>query len=383
MGQQMTKTVLLTLGRLPKALELARSFKLAGWRVIIAEPFSWHVARLSRSVDVSRAITAPVENRKRYLEDLLKIVSDFSVDLIVPVSEESMYVAALHGDLPAGVHLFAPSQETLLRLHNKHDFIELATSYGLPVPQTAFTTSLEAETISRNGAHVIKPVFSCSGKGVRIVEHAARLAVEDTSNSIIVQQYVPGQVYSSFSIASQGQVLISVIYKGTVMSGTVSVAFERVAHLPTVTGWIDQFVARSNYSGFISFDFVDANNGTAYAIECNPRMTSGAHFVHPDDLARAIVDPLCESPVRFKTETQFQQFYPCLTEAQKSVFRPLERREKLKYLMCSKDVVWRANDPLPFLLMPLTSYKILALSIFQGLSFGEAATRDIEWTPAS
>ena len=52
----------------------------------------------------------------------------------------------------------------------------------------------------------------------------------------------------------------------------------------------------------------------------------------------------------------------------------------LKHLLSSRDVIWRASDPLPFLLMPMTSYQILAMSIFEGLSFGEAATRDIEWT---
>ena len=62
---------------------------------------------------------------------------------------------------------------------------------------------------------------------------------------------------------------------------------------------------------------------------------------------------------------------------------PAERRRNFKYLRASQDVIWQANDPWPFVLMPFTSYQILALSIFKGLSFGEAATRDIEWTPAS
>ena len=78
----MTKTVLLTLGRLPKALELARGFKRAGWRVVIAEPFSWHVSRLSKSVDLSLAVTAPAEHGQRYLDDNLRVIRKHSIDLI-------------------------------------------------------------------------------------------------------------------------------------------------------------------------------------------------------------------------------------------------------------------------------------------------------------
>jgi predicted ATP-grasp superfamily ATP-dependent carboligase len=379
----MIKTVLLTLGRLPKALEIARSFNRAGWRVIIAEPFAWHVSRLSSSVDKSLAVTAPNDDRTQYLDDILAIVRTEAVDLVLPVSEEIMHVSALHGRLPPNVSMYAPPQETLLSLHDKHAFITRCQGYGLRVPDTFAATSEDAKILSLKGSHVIKPVFSCSGKGVKIYKTAAALAPEDVSQNLIVQQFIEGQVYSSFSIAHNGRALVTSVYRGTVMSGTVSVAFERVMDAKFVNAWIDEFIAKSNHSGFISFDFVSASDGTVYAIECNPRATSGVHFIHPGDLARAITEPESQEPIRFKSETLFQQFYPCLTETQKSVFNPEKRRENFKYLVGSKDVIWQAYDPLPFLLMPMTSYKILALSIFKGLSLGEASTRDIEWTPAT
>ncbi len=378
----MTKTVLLTLGRLPKALELARGFKRAGYKVIIADPFSWHVSKLSRAVDKSVTVTAPGIDKQRYLDDILGVVSSHAVDLIVPVSEETMHVAALHGRMPTGVEMYAPLQAVLLSLHDKHAFIARAQSYGLSVPETLAAENAEASALAASGPHVIKPMFSCSGRGVKIVKGAAPLELGDVAANMIVQRFIPGQVYSSFSIAHKGRALVTSIYKGTVMSGTVSVAFERVSNAVAIKDWIGRFITAANHSGFISFDFVEADNGAIYGIECNPRVTSGVHFIEPDDLARAIVDPENPEPIRFKRGRHFQQFYPCLTETQKSVFRPDDRRNNLKYLMCSKDVIWQASDPLPFLLMPLTSYQILAMSIFEGLSFGEASTRDIEWTAA-
>lgn len=376
----MSKTVLLTLGRLPKALELARAFASAGWRVVIAEPFAWHVSRLSRAVDKSFTVTAPAVDRTRYLKDLLTIIESERIDLVVPVSEETMHVAALHGRLPDGVVLYAPSQDALLQLHDKFEFIRRAEGYGLAVPKTFRAETAEAEAFASSTPHVIKPIFSCSGKGVTINTAAKPLEPENRSSNLIVQEFIPGRVLSSFSVAENGRRLLTALYKGTVMSGTVSVAFERVDDAPAALRWIDDFIAAEQHTGFISFDLVQAPDGRVSAIECNPRVTSGAHFVEPVDLARAVLDPGNPAPVRLKSKTRFQQFYPCLTETQKSVFNRELRRSNIKHLMSSRDVIWEARDPLPFLLMPLTSHQILAMSIFEGLSFGEAATRDIEWT---
>lgn len=376
----MTKTVLLTLGRLPKALDLARAFASAGWRVVVAEPFAWHLSRLSRAVDKSLQVTAPAMDRHQYLEDLRAIIAEERVDLVVPVSEESMHVAALRNVVPSDVQIFAPSQNVLLELHDKLRFIEIAASYGLHVPRTFSALSVDAVALAEAGPHVIKPVFSCSGKGVKICQEAAPLSPDDRNALTIVQQFMPGQVYSSFSIAHEGRPVITSIYKATVVSGTVAVAFERVDHAIAVRDWIERFIAAADYSGFISFDLIESADGTVSAIECNPRVTSGIHFIDERDVVAAMLTPLTAPPVRFKKTTKFQQFYPCLTETQKSVFQRARACRNLKYLVSSRDVIWRASDPLPFLLMPMTSYQILAMSIFEGLSFGEAATRDIEWT---
>ena len=101
----MARTVLMTLGRLPKGFEVARSFAQAGWRVIVAEPFAWHLARVSRAVARSYRVTAPNVDPARYRRDLGEIVAREAVELIVPVSEEAMHVAAMAPNLPPGVAL--------------------------------------------------------------------------------------------------------------------------------------------------------------------------------------------------------------------------------------------------------------------------------------
>ena len=82
-------TALLTLGRLPKALAIARALRTQGYRVIIAEPFAWHVSRVSRDVDQSFRLPAPNKNPRAYQEALLSLIRKERVDLVVPISEES------------------------------------------------------------------------------------------------------------------------------------------------------------------------------------------------------------------------------------------------------------------------------------------------------
>jgi len=375
-------TVLLTLGRLPKGLELAFAFASRGWRVLVAEPWSWHLSRVSRAVDRSYAVTAPTTDAAAYHRDLAGIAEREAVDLVIPVSEETLHVAGLADRLPTGCRLFCPSLTTLLTLHDKLAFINAALAHDLPAPDTFEVGTPEAEHLAATRAHIIKPRLSSAGHGLQIRRAGEPLPGLDSPH--VVQAYLPGEELCSFSIADRGRVIGTVIYRGLIVSGSVAVCFE-VDPQPdeAVIHWIARFVAATRYSGFIAFDFRRDADGRALPIECNPRTTSGIHFVQPDDLVTAIERPEDATRWRLRDEHRLQQFYPALTETQGAAFKGREWKPNLKHLFGCRDVSWQARDPLPFLLMPLTSYQILRRTIFSGMTFGEAATFDIGWYEAS
>jgi hypothetical protein len=378
----MSKTALLTLGRLPKALDIARALKQAGWRVIVAEPFAWHLARLSRSVDVSLVTRAPNGDPHGYLDDLEAIIDRHGVDLVVPVSEEILHVVGLEARLArrtgSPVRLYAPPAADVHRAHDKLAFARLAACLGLAVPDTAPIDDPDALHIARSGRHVVKPALSCSGIGVRLRDIAD---TEDWRPGDIVQRFLPGEHLSTFAVTVEGTVLRNVVYRGRVFSGTVAVAFERVDDATDVDTWVDRFVAATGWSGFVSFDFIRDTDGSACAVECNPRVTSGVHFLAPEGLAAAIAAPETRPHVGVSNRTRYQQFWPCLTETQASMLRGVgagsEFRRNLRHLTGSRDVTWATDDPLPLLTMPFTSWTILRRTIFAGETFGEASTRDI------
>ena len=375
----MPRTVLLTLGRLPKGLDAARSFARAGWRVIVAEPFAWHLARVSRAVARSYRVAEPNADGERYLADLAGIVAGEGVELVVPVSEEAMHAAAVADRLPPGARFYGMAQRDLLAVHDKLGFTRIAAGHGLAVPATWRADAPEAAALAAKRDYVAKPLFSCSGIGVRLLPRGTPLPDDLPRDRYLVQDWVRGLVCSTFSLAHAGRVQVTAVYRGTVMGGTVAVAFERIA-APAVEAWVAGFVRATGWSGSISFDFVLDEAGCPFAIECNPRMTSGVHFVDPDDLAPAIADPASMPRVRLREVRQAQQFFPCLTETQGSLFRRgAPFRRNLGHLLRSRDVTWSARDPLPLLTMPMTSWRILRQTLFEGRSMGEAATADIGW----
>jgi len=400
----MQASVLITLGRLPKALDLARSFSQLGYRVIVAEPFRWHVTGVSNHVAKTYQVTAPLVNREQYLQQLLEIVVKENISFVVPVSEEIIHVSFLRARLTAlidqgrAVTLYAMPSATLLRLHNKFQFIDCCREYGLAAPETAMlvnnansadsTVGIEARRASHADRlndtfdTVIKPVFSCSGRGVIFHSRGQQLPLAEADTPLIVQQKIGGELLSTFSIAHEGRVITTVVYRGIVMSGTVAVAFERIADDEAghqiVSAWVSKFIGTSKFSGFISFDLIVDELGVAYGIECNPRATSGLHFVDTRDLARAIVSPIGGTPIRFRKARRLQQFYPCLTEVQKSMFGK-NFFANLTALWHAKDVTWSWRDPLPFITMPITASQIIYLAMKSGCTFGEVATLDVGW----
>lgn len=370
--------ILLTLGRLPKALELARCLKAAGCEVFVAEPFGTHLCRASNAVTKRFKVTAPNTDAESYVSEMLAICSTAAIDMVIPVSEEVVHVSRLRARLPAHIRLFAPDHETVLGLHNKFNFIEIVKRAGLRAPDTFFATSEAAKAFAAAHDYVIKPALGCSGKGLRLGRKGDPVHLSDDQDIQILQRRIDGQEISSLSICSDGRVLGTAMYRGLIFSGTVSTCFERVDNA-SATDWINAFVAATNYSGFIAFDMIFDSAGDAWPIECNPRLTSGLHFMDHDDLAACILGKPINAPVRMKSQAAFQEGHTTLLEVYSVIFRPREFVRRIGYMTRAKDVLWSMRDPLPFLLMTPLSWPVLRQVMFEGTSFGEAATRDIEW----
>lgn len=370
-------TVLLTLGRLPKALDIARSFSALGWRVIVADPFKTHLLAASRAVSKSVRVPAPAVDAEAYLAALADIAESAQVDLVIPISEEIMFVGLLRSRLPARVQVLAMPPDALTAAHDKYAFARRAREIGLSAPRMALACDPEADEIAAAGDFVVKERHSCGGGGVSFFKRGAAFP---RSEHAIVQMLARGVEYSSCTLSHEGRARQTAIYRATMTSGTVAVGFERVDNA-AIESWIDRFIADAGWSGFISFDFMLDETGVPYGIECNPRLTSGVHFFECEDLARAILDS--NAPLRLRRERRLQQFWSCLLEAQRALPNLSRFRQRLAQVLGTRDVTWSATDPLPLLTMPWTAQEILRLASRINVSLAVAATYDLGWNAAA
>lgn len=368
-------SVLVTLGRLPKGLDLIRSFHARGWRVIVADPYRNHLARASRTIAKSYHVPAPSFDPKAYEAALLEIVKQHNIDLILPVSEDILYVSALRERLPAHVRLISMPHDLIHHVHDKYEFIMLAREIGLSVPDTALLHQAKAFDIAARGDYIVKPRHSCAGFGVSIHK---RLAPLPTRSGALVQTAIRGDEVSTCALVFEGKILGQAIYRGTLQSGTVAVGFERVEN-QAIDDWVARFAAATRWSGFISFDFMVDDDGIPYAIECNPRTTSGLHFFKTTDLAKAILEP--DHKLSFRRQRRFIQFWSVMQHFSDQFGNLAEMRRALRHIITTRDVTWSWSDPLPLLLMPWTAQEIMQASKRDHVPFGIAATRDFAYPP--
>lgn len=375
--------VLLTLGRLPKGLEVARAMRRTGCTVFVADPYGSHLCKPSRAVKRSFRVTAPNIDALAYRRQLLEIVIGEGIDLVIPVSEEAPHVAPLAADLPAHARMFGADFQTLTTLGNKLRFAEMAGGLGLAVPETHRADTAAAAELAATKDHVIKPLHGSSGLGLKLRRAGDALGPDDRTPEQLVQQRVEGRHVSSFAMARAGEALVTVVYEGGVMSGTTAVCFVRADDVPQVHEWVQAFVAATAHDGFISFDFILDDDGTPFAIECNPRLTSGVHFVQPETIAAFVLGaPLPDGPP-LKWQRKFQEGHTALLESYGALFtgRFGEFFRRFGHVLSSKDVLFGWRDPLPFLLMTPMSWPVLSRVMLKGMSFGEASTHDIQWRP--
>lgn len=367
-----TPTILLTLGRLPKGLDVARSFAAAGCRVVVAEPFTRHLVGASRAVAKSVVVRAPSGGKRGYLEDLARVVREEGVDWVIPISEETMHVTFLRDLVPDHVTIFTVPAERLLPLYDKHGFTRLCAEYGVRAPETFMLGTPEAVALAARCKVVVKPIHSCAGRGVRILEAGAPLPADNVP--CVVQRFVEGNIFSSCAIARKGRILGNILYRGAMFQGSVAILFERLEDA-RLTEWITRFVAASGHTGFISFDMIQDAAGEVWGIECNPRTTSGIHFFDNPTIARAVLE---NTPATPRAERRLQQFYSVLTALSGVMFRR-GYFAVLRELLGTKDVTFEARDPMPALTMIWTTWPILRLAMQRKAPFGEVATLDVGW----
>jgi len=372
--------ILLTCGRSPVTLDLARAFQRAGHTVFTAESLRAHVSQPSNAIKANFVVPAPRQEGEAFLSALKHIITENQIELLIPTCEEVFHIANGLNDLPCRV--FTEPLKKLDVFHNKWKFVISAGECELRTPESMLIMRQDDLLFAYShwrGA-VLKPVYS---------RFAARTLILPTLNEAlsslkfhepwIAQEFIAGQQFCSYSVCHSGHITAHAAYPTTFTAGQgAAIAFQPVEH-SGIFEWVSRYVKYHNVTGQMAFDFIQTPEGVLYALECNPRATSGAHLLtsNPQFVEAFInaemdcVTPYAHTSRMLGTAMLAYGLPAAITNGHFGAW--------WQTFTHSDDVLLDFKDPLPFLLQMRSIFAYMRLGRRQGISALEASTFDIEW----
>lgn len=356
------QTILITGARAPIALEMARSFKQAGHRVLMADALHWTIARWSNSVDKYYVFPSPRFHAEGFIERIKFLIESESITHIIPTCEEAFYFSMYQHHF--NCKIWVADFDTMKVLHSKYDFTEKSKPF-FSVPNTIKLNEFTDWQNSEN--YVFKPVFSRFATSVIINQRISENTIpQNEHQNWIAQTKIKGNEICIYSIWEEGIMKAFVAYHPLYRVGKGAGIFFEPIENKLIEKQVKYFGETLKYTGQLCFDVIIDEYETPYFIECNPRGTSGGHLLN-DRIAKAYFTET------FERQTT-QDF--CIKYAMALLHPAKFFSKKVRE---TTDVIYKKSDILPFLLQILSLFEITYIKLKKGVSWLEATTGDIEW----
>ena len=387
------RTALITGGRAPVALDLARNLTRLGWRVLVAESDPFALSASSNAVTRFYPVPAPNDGDGRYVESIGKIMAEESVDVLIPTCEEVFHLAErreyLQAQAKPGSRLCFDHLETLERLHSKFAFNQWIRELGLPAPSSVRATdrgALKDAAVSMKGDRVVlKPEYSrfaVSARVLRKTEIADLIPQIDVSpqRPWIAQEHLGGIEYCTYTLVDDGRITAHCVYEHEFTAGKgAGICFQAIHH-PEIDEWIRKFVEKIKFTGQIAFDFIETEDRGPLPIECNPRSTSGLHLLLQGSQPRDLFALPTDAPPILPRYGSTAQISLAMVFYGLPSVRSIRRlRSWFRIFFGARETILSLDDPMPFFYQFSAFYRLIRLAKCLGLTPLEASTRDIEW----
>ncbi|MEM9274727.1 MAG: ATP-grasp enzyme [Cyanobacteria bacterium P01_F01_bin.143] len=366
------QNILITGGKMTKALQLARSFHAAGHNVTLIETHKYWLSghRFSNAVKNFYTVPAPEKDADGYCQAILKIVQKEKIDAFIPVSSPvASYYDSLAGELIAPycqvLHFTA---EVTQILDDKFALCDKARALGLSAPKAFLITDpqqiLDFDFSGDRSKYLLKSISYNSVSRLDMTklpfpgmaDYIKNLPISE-ENPWTMQEFITGQEYCTHSTVRNGKIRLHCCSK----SSPFQVNYEHVEHRE-IYAWVEKFVRELNLTGQISFDFIQAEDGTVYPIECNPRTHSAiTMFYNHPGLADAYLKDGANKPIiplqnSKPTYWLYHEIWRLTGISSISDFQAW-----LQKIVKGTDAIFQVSDPLPFLTVPHWQITLLLL----------------------
>lgn len=353
------RTVLISGGKMTKALLLARSFKSAGHRVILADSAKYRFTghRFSRAVDAFYCLPEPTA--PNYSGALFDIVRYECVDNFIPVSSPaaSVYDARARQVLDGFCEVMHADEALVRMLDDKVEFSKTAVALGLRVPDWRRISSpqqVEDFDFPEGRSYILKRIAynpvgrldlpRLSNRTPKLNAAVSRWLPISEDDPWILQEFIAGQEYCAHGTVRRGRLQVYACCESSASQLNYAMTDK-----PRIRCWVERFVGALGVTGQLSFDFIEAADGQVYAIECNPRTHSAITLFHNHpQVASAYLDddhPVI-TPLAGARPTYwiYHEFWRLLTQRG-------QRSDRIAGILRGKDAIFSWWDPLPYLMV--------------------------------
>lgn len=370
------QTILISGGKMTKALQLARSFHQAGHRVILIETHKYWLTGHRYSWAVDRFYTVPNPQSPEYPQALLDIVRWEGVDVYVPVCSPvaSYYDAEIQTVLAPYCSVMHVDVEMLQRLDDKYEFATDAQTLGLRVPKSSKITNpqqvIDFDFTNEPRKYIIKSIAYDSIRRLDLTKLPCATPAETAAfvkslpiserNPWVMQEFIPGQEYCTHSTVRDGHLQLHCCCE----SSAFQVNYQQIDQ-PEIEDWIRTFAGSLKLTGQVSLDFMKADDdGEIYAIECNPRTHSAiTMFYNHPDVAQAYLQSaaLAQTVQPLPTSRPTYWIYHEIWRLVTNLSSLKLTQQRLNTILAGKDAIFDWNDPLPFLMVHHWQISLLLL----------------------
>lgn len=311
-------------------------------------------------------------------------VSEYQPDAIICTCEEIFYWAKAAERDPVGFAPYFranPPFKVLRALHHKGRFARLARSAaaeaGVRVPETRSFGAVA------DGVWVCKPAYSRFAVMTRLGLSSAEATVQLATPGWIAQRQIVGREFCTWAMFVSGTEVCSAAYQPLYRAGRGSGIGLRAVEGGRAADFARILAGRLRYTGQLAFDWIE-NEAGCHVLECNPRATSGIHFLDPHSapLGRAFADALEGRPfssLRGARQDMAVKWAMLLFGSR--MLRPRAGAAERAFFRAAKDVERDADDPAPSRIGTMLGAfaEIVTRAVANRSNLLVASTADIEW----
>lgn len=284
--------ILVTDGENRSALAVTRSLGRRGCEVFVAGMEAGNISAYSRFCKGSYLTPCPMKNGKQYTDRIIDIIAKEKIDLIFPITEQSIYqLNGIRDQLSPDVILACPTQEYMDSVSNKYRLFQSAEKVGVPIPETIYVNGsdnfLQEESQICRFPVVVKPAYSKITTGDQVISAKVMYATDrnelrklyETEPVLrypsLIQELIVGEGTGLFTLFDADRHLVLFSHRRLLEkppSGGVSVVSESAPLDPEMVEAAGKLLSAVGWKGVAMVEFKrDVRDGRAKLIEINGR----------------------------------------------------------------------------------------------------------------